>query len=128
MKPQICDATTEVDARADHESFPGAETFMNQQEVPQEVPQENSEKHPDNMFKVITYTRNKSQDAEFDGTTDDYDSTTTSTNSSSNTCRFGTAFLSHLISRLHNDVFLLCRVCLLLYEVPLEIHRQTQIR
>ena len=50
-------------------------TFRNQQEVPQEVPQEiqiespqeNSEKHPDNTFKVITCPRNKSQDAEFDG-------------------------------------------------------------
>ena len=32
--------------------------------------QENSEKRPDNMLKVITYTRNKSQDAEFDGAGD----------------------------------------------------------
>ena len=49
--------------------------FRNQQEVPQEVaqeiqqeiPQENYEKPPDDMFKVITYTRNKSHNAEFDG-------------------------------------------------------------
>ena len=32
-----------------------------------ESPQENSEKYPDNMFQVITFSRNKSQDAEFDG-------------------------------------------------------------
>ena len=39
------------------------------QEIQQEIPQENSEKNPDNMFKVITYTRSKqvSHDAEFDG-------------------------------------------------------------
>ena len=36
-------------------------------EIQQEIPQENSEKHPDNMFKVITHTRNKSHNAEFDG-------------------------------------------------------------
>ena len=61
--------------RSGYESFPGAETFRNQQEVPQEVPQEtqkefpqeNSEKHSDNMFKVNTYSRNKSQDTDFDG-------------------------------------------------------------
>ena len=28
-------------------------TFRNQQEVPQEIPQENSEKQPDHIFKVI---------------------------------------------------------------------------
>ena len=52
--------------RSDYVSFRGAETFRNQQEVPQEVPrtiqqkilQENSEKHPDNMFKVITTETN----------------------------------------------------------------------
>ena len=37
------------------------------QEIQKGIPQENSEKHPDNMFKVITCTRNKSQGAEFDG-------------------------------------------------------------
>ena len=44
--------------RSDYESFPGTETFRNQQEVPQEIaqeiPQENSEKHFDHTFKVIT--------------------------------------------------------------------------
>ena len=28
-------------------------TFRNQQEVPQEIPQENSEKQPDHTFKVV---------------------------------------------------------------------------
>ena len=31
------------------------------------IPQENSEKHRDNMFKVIINSRNKSHNAEFDG-------------------------------------------------------------
>ena len=37
------------------------------QEIQQEIPQENSERYPDNMFKVISYTRNKFHNAEFDG-------------------------------------------------------------
>ena len=55
--------------RSSYESFP-AETFRNRQdvtqEIQQEIPQENSEKHSNKMFKVIN-PRNKSQDAEFDG-------------------------------------------------------------
>ena len=72
MKPQIYDATTELDDKIRLRVFvPGPETFRNHsevsQEIPEEIPQENSEKHPDNMFKVITHSKNESRDAEFDG-------------------------------------------------------------
>ena len=42
--------------------------LRNRQEVPQEIPQEiPQEKHPDNMFKATTCSKNKSQDTESDG-------------------------------------------------------------
>ena len=65
LRPQIYDATTELDDKIRLRVFPGSRNVQeptgSPQEVPheiqKEIPQENSEKHPDNMFKVINYTR-----------------------------------------------------------------------
>ena len=50
MRPQIYEETTELDDKK------RSGTNREPQEVPQEeeIPQENSEKHPDNLLKVIT--------------------------------------------------------------------------
>ena len=68
MRPQIYEALSTLDDKIKLRVFPESRNFQEvPQEIQQEIHQENSEKHPDNLFKVITYTINKSQDAEFDG-------------------------------------------------------------
>ena len=66
LRPQIYEATTELGDKNSFRNQPRA-TGSPAGDSARDIPQENSEKHPGNMFKVITYTRSKSHDAEFDG-------------------------------------------------------------
>ena len=69
LKPQIYDATAELDEKIRVRVFRRSRNVQEStgpQEIRKEIPQENSEKHLHNMYKVVTYSRSNFQDAEFD--------------------------------------------------------------